>query len=123
MSAQRAGAMPVMRGASELADAADLRAAVAASLAASPIDERTLRRNVWMLVGTERDIGAAPAEIIAMLNDLIDEAELTPSSARQAQLRQVILWCVEAYFGHLGGDVLRRDAGAVASLPRPASNR
>jgi len=38
-------------------------------------------------------------------------------------LRRVILWCVEAYFGHLGGDVLGREADAFADLPRPSSNR
>jgi hypothetical protein len=38
-------------------------------------------------------------------------------------LRQIILWCVEAYFGHVGGDVLGRDVRAGPSLPRRASNR
>lgn len=123
MSRQQGAPAPVMRVASELADAADLRSAVSASLAGSPIDEGALRRDVWTLVETERAVGAAPAEIITTLTDLIDEAELGPTSMRQARLRQVILWCVEAYFGHLGGDLLQRDVDAVTSLPRPASNR
>jgi len=51
----------VRRSAAELADVADLRSAVVASLSAAPINEIALRRNVWTLVGTERDAGAANA--------------------------------------------------------------
>jgi hypothetical protein len=123
MSPQPVPPVSVMRGAAELADAADLRSAVAASLAARPIDELALRRNVWMLVATERTAGASPSHVISTLNDLIDEAALTPVAVRHARLRQVILWCVDAYFGHLGDDVLRREGNAGPSLPRPASNR
>jgi hypothetical protein len=83
---------------------------------------------VWMLVGMERGAGASPSQVITTLTDLVDEAEFTTISARRGRLRQVILWCVEAYFGHLGGDVLRGDVlargvGAGPSLPRPSSNR
>jgi hypothetical protein len=105
------------------ADAADLRSAVAASLAALPINDVALRRDVWMLVGTARGSGASPSQVITTLTDLVDEAAFTTVSVRHARLRQVILWCVEAYFGHLGGDVVARGAAAGPSLPRPASNR
>ena len=107
----------------ELADAADLRSVIAAALAAQPVDEEALRRGVWTFVGTERDSGASPGQVIIALTDLVDEAALVPASVQQARLRRVILWCVEAYFGHLGGDVLGRDTDAFADLPRPSSNR
>ena len=97
----------IRRSVAELADAADLRSAVAASLSAAPINDIALRRNVWTLVGTERDAGALPSRVIATLTDLVDEAALTPMSARDARLRQVILWCVEAYFCYLGDDILQ----------------
>ena len=110
MSRESDTPVPIMRGAAELADAADLRSAVAASLGATPIDERALRRDVWTLVETEREAGASPADIIATLTDLVDEAKLVPRSVQKARMRQVVLWYVEAYFGRLGGDVLTRDA-------------
>lgn len=111
-----------MRSALELADAADLRSVIAAALAAKPVDEDALRRGIWTLVGTERDAGASPGQVIMALTDLVGEAGLEPVS-EQARLRRVILWCVEAYFGHLGGDVLGREADAFGDLPQPASNR
>ncbi len=123
MSRQALSRVGFARGAAELADAADLRSAVAASLAAVPINEIALRRDVWMLVGTARGAGASPGQVITTLTDLVDETAFTPISVRQARLRQIILWCVEAYFGHLGGDVLGRVAVGAPSLPRPASNR
>ena len=115
--------IPVRRRAAELAETADLRSAVAASLAAAPINDVALRRDVWMLVGMERGTGASPSQVITTLTDLVDEAAFTTMSARHGRLRQVILWCVEAYFGHLGGDVLGRGVVPGPSLPRPASNR
>jgi hypothetical protein len=111
------------RGAAELAEMADLRSAVAASLAAAPINDIALRRDVWTLVGMERGTGASPSQVITTLTDLVDEAAFTTMSARHGRLRQVILWCVEAYFGHLGGDVIGRSVGVGPTLPRPASNR
>jgi len=122
MSRQPVVPAVVARGVAELADAADLRDAVAASLAAVPLNEIALRRDVWTLVGMERGAGASPSQVITTLTDLVDEAAVMPIAARQAQLRQIILWCVEAYFGHLGDD-LERGVRAAPSLPRPASNR
>jgi hypothetical protein len=113
----------VRRSAAELADVADLRSAVVASLSAAPINEIALRRNVWTLVGTERDAGASPSCVIQTLTDLVDEAALTPTPARQARLRQVILWCVEAYFRYLGDDILQREIATAPSRPQPTSNR
>jgi hypothetical protein len=115
--------IPGARGAAELADAADLRLVIAAALAASPVDEDGLRRGIWTFVGTERNAGASPGQVIMALTDIVGEAGLTPVALQQARLRRVILWCVEAYFGHLGGAVLGREADAFADLPRPSSNR
>lgn len=111
------------RTAPELADAADLRSVIVAALAAKPIDEVALRRGVWTFVGLERDAGASPGQVIIALTGLVAEAELGPESVQQARLRRAILWCVEAYFGHLGGDVLARNADVPTDLPRPSSNR
>lgn len=122
MSALPAAPDHTMRSALELADVADLRSVIAAALAAKPVDEDALRRGIWTLVGTERDAGASPGQVIMSLTDLVGEAGLAPLS-EQARLRRVILWCVEAYFGHLGGDVLGREADAFGDLPQPASNR
>lgn len=123
MSALSAAPDHTMRSALELADAADLRSVIAAALAANPVDEDALRRGVWTLVGTERDAGASPGQVIMALTDLVGEAGLAPFSEQQARLRRVILWCVEAYFGHLGGDVIGREPDAFGDLPQPASNR
>ena len=111
------------RSAPERADAEDLRSVIVTALAAVPVDEDALRHRVWTLVGNERNAGASPGQVIIALTDLVSEARLAPASVHQTRLRQVILWCVEAYFGHLGGDVLDREANEFLDLPRPASNR
>jgi hypothetical protein len=111
------------RSAAQLADAEDRHSVISSALAATPIDEAALRRGVWTLVGMERDAGASPGSVIIALTDLVEMAPLTPAAVKQARLREVILWCVEAYFGHLGGDALAGVSNSVASVPRTASNR
>jgi len=114
------------RSVADLADATDLRAVISAALTATPINEDMLRRGVWTFVGVERDAGVSPGQVIIELTSLVNSARLTPASVSQARLRQIILWCVEAYFGHLGGDATGRHSIATAepaSLPRVASNR
>lgn len=105
----------------EMADVVDLRAAIHAALADTPIDDTLLRRGVWTYVGVERDAGISPGHVIMALNDLIDEAALSPLSTRQAVTKRVILWCVEAYFGHLGGDVVGREPLALSDTPHPVT--
>jgi hypothetical protein len=107
----------LLRSVEDLADAKDLRAVVAAALKAAPIDEHTLRCAVWSFVGTERRAAVPPALVITRLTGLIDDANIVPMQARLALTRRVILWCVEEYFGHLGGDVLAMDGlrGAAGS--------
>jgi hypothetical protein len=99
----------VPRSFEDLADARDLRAAISAALAEMPMDEHTVRCAVWSFVGTERRAGVPPALVITRLTDLIEDATISPISARLELTRRVILWCVEEYFGHLGGDALAMD--------------
>jgi len=96
----------LLRTVDDLADAKDLRAVIATALADKPIDEHALRCSVWSFVGTERRAGVPPALVIVRLTGLVDSADIVPVSARLALTRRMILWCVEEYFGHLGGDVL-----------------
>ena len=98
----------------DLADAKDLRDAISKVLDTAPIDERKLRCAVWTFVGSERRAGVPPAIIIKRLTDLIDNACLAPFEHTRALTRRTMLWCVEEYFGHLGGDVLT--ANPTASL-------
>jgi hypothetical protein len=111
----------VLRSVEDLADAKDLRSAISAALTDAPINEHSLRCAVWSFVGTERRADVPAAEVISRLAALIDDVNITPISARHALMRQVILWCVEEYFGHLGGDALgsmisRQTADATGAL-------
>ena len=111
------------RSTAELADTQDLRSVISAALAAEPVDEQSLRRGVWTYVGAEHNAGVSPGHVIMALSDMVEAASVAPMPARQALLRQVILWCVEAYFGHLGGDAVGRDGDALSDTPAPASIR
>src|SRR5438094_6321591 len=90
----------------ELDDAHDLRAVIAGALATTPVDAESLRRGVWTYVRSERDMGTSPATVIVALTELVDSSTLRPLLVRQSTTRQMILWCVEAYFGYLGGEVI-----------------
>jgi hypothetical protein len=110
-----------LRSVEDLADAKELRAGISAALADAPINEHTVRCAVWSFAGTERRAGVPPALVILRLTNLIDDANIVPMSARLALTRNVILWCVEEYFGHLGGDALAMDdsRGPAGSPTRP----
>ena len=95
-------------------DARDLRAAIVEALAALPIDEQTLRDGVWTYVRGEREVGVAPGVVILALTDMVDRAKMLPDAARAARTRDVILWCVEAYFGQRGGAPVGGDREASA---------
>jgi len=90
-------------------DAGDLRSVMSTALAARPIDDAMLQRGVWTYVGNERYAGASPGRVIDSLARVIDEANLE-SRERLAVTRRVIQWCVEAYFGHLGGAAVGENA-------------
>lgn len=102
----------LLRSVEDLADAKELRAAISAALVQTPIDEHTVRCAVWTFVGTERRAGVPPAEVIARLVTLIEDAQIAPTSVRLDLTRRVILWCVEEYFGCLG-----RDLATVGTSP------
>ena len=110
-----------MRSIEDLADAKELRAVISAALAETPINVNTVRCAVWSFVGTERRAGVPPALVISRLTTLIDDANIVPMAVRFALTRSVILWCVEEYFGHLGGDALSMAAarGPAGSPARP----
>jgi len=110
------------RSLAELADALDLRSVISAALVTKPVDEHSLRRGVWTYVGAERHAGTSPGHIIMALTELVEAAGIA-TPARQVLMRGVILWCVEAYFGHLGGDVVGRDGDARVESPMLVSNR
>ena len=102
-------------------DARDLRAVIAEALAAPSVDEQALRDGVWTYVRAEREVGVAPGIVILALTELVESAEITPDVVRLSRTRDVILWCVEAYFGHLGGTALGRGRDAPAQLAGPAA--
>jgi hypothetical protein len=89
----------------QLDDRQDLESVIAQALAAQPIDESMLRRGIWTYVGEERDAGTSPGHVILTLTELIEKSQRTSKMEQQAVMRRVILWCVEAYFGHLGGRI------------------
>jgi hypothetical protein len=106
-----------------IVDSQDPRSAIAESLTVTPIAEESLRRGVWTFVAAERNAGTSPGHVIMALTDLVEAAKVSPVSARQPLMRRMILWCVEAYFGHLGGDVVGREGDSLGDSPRVASNR
>jgi|KBSMisStaDraftv2_1062788.scaffolds.fasta_scaffold532973_1 hypothetical protein len=95
-------------------DARGLRAVVVDALAAAPIDEQAFRDGVWTHVRGERQNGVAPGLVILALTDMVERARIVPDSARITRTRDVILWCVEAYFGQLGGTDI--GSGRAASV-------
>jgi hypothetical protein len=103
----------------QLHSAHDLRAAIVEILSATPLDEQALRDAVWTYVRGEREVGVAPGVVILALTEMVETARVTPKDVALVRTHQVILWCVEAYFGHLGGDALGRDR---ESLPHATSH-
>src|SRR4051812_14535162 len=93
---------------SQLREAQDLESVIAAALAAEPVDESMLRRGVWTYVGEERDAGTSPGRVILTLTEMIEKSKTTSKMEQAAVMRRVILWCVEAYFGHLGDELDER---------------
>jgi len=112
-----ANAVP-LRTVEDLADARELREAISTALAHSPMNDQDLRCAVWSFVGLERRGGVPPAVVIGRLTALIDDSPARPSVDRSALTRRVILWCVEEYFGHFGGNVLASDP--PHAVPEPS---
>jgi len=104
----------------EVADAQDLRSVIATALAATSVDHESLRKAVWTYVGAERAVGARPGTVIVALTEIVEASPLAPRPVRDELTRLVILWCVEAYFGHLGGEgVGRRSVADESSSSTP----
>src|SRR3569832_1683091 len=101
---------------SQLRVAQDLESVIAAALVAQPVDESMLRRGVWTYVGEERQAGTSPGRVILALTELIEQSKSTSEMEQRAVTRRVILWCVEAYFGQLGDQLL----GPLAEDPAQA---
>ena len=97
------------RTVAQLHDADDYRAVIVGALTTDPVDEQTLRDGVWTYVRGEREIGVAPGLVVLALTEMVESAKLDSHEAELARTRQVILWCVEAYFGHLGGEAIGHD--------------
>lgn len=95
-----------LRSVDDLADARDLRSVISLALTGSPIDESAVRCAVWSFVGAERRAGVPAVLVIARLTGLINSAAIVPMSGRLTLTRRAVRWCVEEYFGCLGGDVL-----------------
>lgn len=98
----------------QLEDTQDLESVISAALASAPIDESMLRRAVWTYVGEERHAGTSPGRVILTLTELIEKSKPTSQTQQQAVMRRVILWCVEAYFGHLGDHIDERATASSA---------
>lgn len=106
-----------LRSVDDLADAKDLRSVISQTLNRMPIDESAVRCAVWSFVGAERRAGVPAVLVIARLSGLIHGAVAVPASTRLALTHRAIRWCVEEYFGCLGGDVFGTDtSGSSASL-------
>ena len=89
------------RTVAQLEDRHDLEAVISDALATRPLDESMLRRGVWTYVGAERDAGTSSGRVVLALTELIERSKTTPEMGQRADVRRVILWCVETYFGHL----------------------
>jgi hypothetical protein len=87
-------------------DTTDLESVIADALAAAPIDITALRRGVWTYVGEERHVRTSPGIVILRLTEMIDASPGISALERAPLTKRVILWCVEAYFGQLGGELV-----------------
>jgi hypothetical protein len=109
---------PPTRTLAQVEDSQDLESVISAALAARPIDESMLRRGVWTYVGEEHHAGTSPGLVILTLTELIEKSKATSKVEQQAVMRRVILWCVEAYFGHFGGEMEERGCETATMAER-----
>ena len=78
----------------------DYRSVIATALTARPFDEDSLHDCVCTYVRAERDRGKSPSDVIVALTELVEQKGIASATIRHALTRQVIPWCVAAYFGH-----------------------
>jgi hypothetical protein len=105
----------------ELADRRNLHRLIVTNLGRQPGADLSLRNDVWTYVGIERHAGTSPGHVITALAEMIAAADIKPAASRHVLMRRVILWGVEAYFGHLDGDVMARGADAFSDSPATAA--
>ena len=79
--------------------AAGLQSVIANALDARPFDEESVHDCVCTYVRAERDRGRSRGEVIVALTEFVEQRGIATPMARHALTRQVIPWCVEAYFG------------------------
>ena len=84
-------------------DTQDLESVIIEALSAKPAKLAELRQGVWTYVVAERHRGTPAGRVLSVLTSMIETYCTTPKAERDVVERQVILWCVEAYFGRLGG--------------------
>ena|SRR5256885_4070973 len=77
----------------------DYRSVIASALQVKPFDEESVHDCVCTYVRAERDRGRTSSDVIVALTELVEHKGLTSGSVRHALTRQVIPWCVAAYFG------------------------
>ena len=111
------GDTPASSSAATVANPQDLHAVISTALAANPVDEDSLRCAVWTYVGAARQLGTSPGRVIVALYELIQAPHVVPMAISQALRTRVIVWCVEACFGHLAGDVYHTLDTGPATAP------
>jgi hypothetical protein len=77
----------------------DYRSVIASALGARPFDEESVHDCVCTYVRAERDRGRSPSDVVVALTELLEQRGIASSRVRHALTRQVIPWCVAAYFG------------------------
>src|SRR5438552_3783575 len=78
---------------------ADYRSVITSALEARPFDEESVHDCVCTYVRAERDRGRTSSDVIVALTELVEQKGLTSRRVRHALTRQVIPWCITAYFG------------------------
>lgn len=79
--------------------ATDYRSVIARALGARPFDEESVHDCVCTYVRAERDRGRSSGDVIVALTELVEQKGIATATIRHALTRQVIPWCVAAYFG------------------------
>ena len=75
------------------------------TLASNYLDAESLRADVRHYVESMRQAGASLGSMVEGLTRIADASPLAPMSKRQAAMRQLIYWCVEAYYSRLAADI------------------
>lgn len=76
----------------------DYRSVIASALTLRPFDEESVHDCVCTYVRAERDRGRTSSDVIVALTELVETKGLMSGTVRHALTRQVIPWCVAAYF-------------------------